>query len=114
MGFILSLITNFILIFYIILIIINNKKEKERGNRLNRQLTESQLTEKYLSKLMTLECQIYQQKMKSEQNNKQNKKIIYKGNCTHCGAPKRIDLDYCEYCDCAYEEELQSYDDIPF
>lgn len=106
MGFILSLITNFILIFYIILTIINNKKEREEGNRLNRQLTE-----KYLCKVMTLENQIQQQNTKSEQK---NKKIIYKGNCIHCGAPKRIDLDYCDYCDCAYEEELEQYDDMPF
>lgn len=106
MGFILSLITNFILIFCIILTIVNNKKERERGNYLNHQLT----NQEYLFETILSENQIYQQKTKSEKN----KKIIYKGNCTHCGAPKRIDLDYCEYCDCAYEEELQSYDDIPF
>lgn len=98
----------FILVIFVITIIhhsiIYDKEKQKEIDSLNNQL----IDQKHLLEIIKSEYQIYKLK------EKQNKKIIYKGNCTHCGAPKRIDLDYCEYCDCAYEEELQSYDDIPF
>lgn len=105
MGFIIII---FILVIFVITIthhsIIYDKEKQKEINSLNNQL----IDQKHLLEIINSEYQIYKLK------EKQNKKIIYKGNCTHCGAPKRIDLDYCEYCDCAYEEELQSYDDVPF
>lgn len=105
MGFIIII---FILVIFVITIthhsIIYDKEKQKEIDSLNNQL----IDQKHLLEIINSEYQIYKLK------EKQNKKIIYKGNCTHCGAPKRIDLDYCEYCDCAYEEELQSYDDVPF